>query len=315
MKFCPSCGKSIKKGTFCKECEPLPEIKVKEIKLRLCSGCSRYFHKNKWNRFNKIEHVIEKVAREQLIKQLEEFQVKVKLPKYTNNAGVNVKFEIEIIKGNNCFVLPGSLDITYCSICSKKDTEYFEGNLQLRNPTQYILDFIDNYFTNQNKRVLITKKIKQKNGIDIKITSKKHLQDLGNKLQDNFGGTLKISPHLQTFDHQTSKHVYRLNVYFKALDFNVNDVIKSDNKLIKISKLGKIVYGKDIKNNKSVSIDLKNKEYTVLEKHITSVSKIHPYTEILHPKTYQSVRIENKKKVQIGERVKVVIDGGESYIV
>ena len=105
------------------------------------------------------------------------------------------------------------------------------------------------------------------------------------------------------------------SIRYKDHDFIKNDVIKVDKKIIKISKLGKIIYGINIRNNKSVSIDLKDKEYKVLKQHKTSVTKIHPNVEVLHPDTYQSIRIENKADLKPGEKVNVVMDDGNIYII
>jgi NMD protein affecting ribosome stability and mRNA decay len=315
MRFCPGCGKKIKQGTFCENCEPLPNIKIKDIKLRICSDCNKFHHKNKWKKYDDLKKTIKNVVKEILIKQINDFEIKINLPELKKNPGINVDFEIKITKGKNVFILPGELNVTSCNICSKKTGDYFEGTLQLRNPNKDILKFIDNYFTNQNKKVVIQKKTKHKNGIDLKVTSKKHLHELGKKLHYTFGGILKISPTLHGFDHQSSKHVYRLNVYFKAHDFKKEDVIKIDNKIIKVNKLGKIIYGINIKNNKSVSIDIKDKEYIILKKYKTSVSKIHPNVEVLHPETYQSIRIDNKTDVKLGEKVNVVLDDGNFYII
>ena len=139
--------------------------------------------------------------------------------------------------------------------------------------------------------------------------------ELGSKLHFTFGGTLKQSVRLHSFDPQTSKHINRLNIYFEAHIFQAKDIVKIDNKLIKVSKLGKIIYGTNIKNNKSLTIDLKNKKYEVLKIHMTSVSKLHPNVEVLHPETYQSVKVENKANVKLGEKVNVVIDDGKVFII
>jgi NMD protein affecting ribosome stability and mRNA decay len=46
----------------------------------------------------------------------------------------------------------------------------------------------------------------------------------------------------------------------------------------------------------------------------TTVSKLEPQIEVLDPDTYQSVPVENSKKLKLGEKVKVVKDKGLFYV-
>ncbi len=92
--------------------------------------------------------------------------------------------------------------------------DYFEGVLQLRNPTEEIIAFIDHELET-NGRTIITKEEKHKDGIDLYLTSNGFLQKLAKRLKQKFGGELKINVRLHTRDRQTSKLVYRVNVYYR----------------------------------------------------------------------------------------------------
>ncbi|MBU0757941.1 MAG: hypothetical protein KKF44_07760 [Nanoarchaeota archaeon] len=315
MKFCPSCGKDIKEGVFCEDCEPLPDIKIKDIKIKTCSVCNKFLHQNKWKNYTTIHDAVVEVVSKGLEKQIKDFFVNPNLPPYKNNPGIKVEFLAEVVKGKNMFIVPGEINITSCPICSKEGTGYFEGILQLRKPTEEIISFIDDFFKAKQMSVLIIDKKKVKDGFDITVISKKILRDLAKKLSSEFGGILKESPHIHSYDNQTSKNIYRLNVYFEGHDFRTGDVIKHDDKVIKIAKLGKTIYGTDVRTGKSLSFKLNNKNYTLLKVYKTTVSKVSPTVEVLDPKDYQSKVVENKTTVKSGEKVKVVVENGKIYVV
>jgi len=93
--------------------------------------------------------------------------------------------------------------------------QYYEGILQIRNPSEEVLNFICNQFEN-NQKVWIAKHEKLKNGIDFYISSNKFLLALGKKLKKSFKGELKTSRKLHTRNRVTSKAVYRVTVLFRV---------------------------------------------------------------------------------------------------
>jgi len=92
--------------------------------------------------------------------------------------------------------------------------DYFEGILQLRNPSDEALNFVENQFKN-NEKVAIAKQVNLKTGIDLYVSSNKFLMQIGKKLKKSFKGKLILSRKLHTRNHLTSKNVYRLTVCFR----------------------------------------------------------------------------------------------------
>ncbi len=312
MRFCPGCGKEIEKGTFCKKCEPLPELKLKDILIKACPRCSTYLFQNKWKHYDDIEDSVMAVVKAMLEKQLDDYDIYPVVSEHKKNPGVFADFEAQVEKGRNTFVIPGKIQYVHCKNCSKQDTEYFEGVLQVRNPNPDIEKFIDAFF--KAEKAFISKMDKVKGGLDLHISSRKKLHELGGKLQVRFGGTLKESPRLFSRNTQTSKEVYRLTVYYLAPYYKEGDAIAVDGKVMKVTKVGKMVHGTDA-SGRSVAFDPKNKEITVLDKKTTTVSQVFPGIEILHPETFQQVPVENAADVKPGEKVKVVMHEGKCYIV
>ena len=156
MEFCPGCGK--KSNTICKDCRPQKEIHVKDISIKICADCKKYFYHNKWKKYKDIDSVIKKVAKE---------SVKEKLTKVTPlmknipiKPGVQREIGVEIEFNDIRAVIPASIEITYCNVCSKKQGDYFEGILQLRNIDNNILDFIQRYC--KNHKIFIVEEKKDK---------------------------------------------------------------------------------------------------------------------------------------------------------
>ena len=77
MNFCPGCGKRIK-AKFCADCLPVEKLDAKEIVVRICSVCKKYFSKNKWKYAKSEGEAVVNVATE-CIKNAKDF--KIVLPK------------------------------------------------------------------------------------------------------------------------------------------------------------------------------------------------------------------------------------------
>ena len=132
-------------------------------------------------------------------------------------------------------------------------------------------------------------------------------------LQKEFGGILKISPQLFSKSHLTSKDLYRVNVSFRLLDVKKGEVIKIDEKVVKITSIDKKIRGIDLLTAKKKNFDLKER-YKKLETAETVVVKTKPKLEVLHPETYQSTTLENPV-VTKKEKVVVAVDGNKLWLV
>lgn len=139
----------------------------------------------------------------------------------------------------------------------KKPSNYFEGVLQLRYPSREMLGFARREICKDNK-AHIAKEKKLDNGVDLWVSSQHHLQTVGKKLKEKFGGVLEVSCRLHTKSHVTSKELYRVSVLFKSLPFKKGDVIKLNNEDWKILLINNQVQLQNIKTGqkKRVKIDV-----------------------------------------------------------
>lgn len=197
---------------------------------------------------------------------------------------------------------------------SAERPKYFQGILQIRNPNEKIMNFALNEF---DKSVHYYSKIaKVRGGYDIYSSSNRFSRKLARKMYDTFGGELKESEKLFTQDKLTSKKVYRLNVLYRAPDYVSGDIVYDGKDIIVVTSMKKDrVHGIDIHSRKKKVIESKKvQERLVSEK--TSVTRVKPHPEALHPETYQSVEIENPVRgLNPGQEIDAVVVDGKLYMI
>jgi len=114
--------------------------------------------------------------------------------------------------------------------------DYFEGTLQLRNPTQEIVDFVE------NSGAQISKVEELKNGLDLYFVSQRALRSLGKDLGRRFSGELKTSNRLFTRNRLTGKEVYRVTVLFRCYNLRKGGIVAVRGISYKVLAVGKKVY-------------------------------------------------------------------------
>ena len=132
----------------------------------------------------------------------------------------------------------------------EKHSQYFEGTMQLREPTKEVTDYFNKLIS--EKKVRIAKIVKLKTGKDYYLDNNKAMLAIGKKLFERFGGELKTSRKLYTVKRQTSKKVYRVTVMFRPPKFKKGDIVNYRGSKLEVVMLKKQVLGKDIESGKKV---------------------------------------------------------------
>ncbi|HLC64843.1 MAG TPA: NMD3-related protein [Candidatus Nanoarchaeia archaeon] len=138
----------------------------------------------------------------------------------------------------------------------QKHSKYFEGILQLRNPSKEILDYI-NKAEDASRKPMISQLKKVKNGFDVYFISNDTLMSFGRTLQQKFGGEMKTSARLHTRSRQTSKELYRVSVLLRLPFYNVGDVIEVKGEMYKVLLMGKKVFASNLETGKKVTFRYK----------------------------------------------------------
>jgi NMD protein affecting ribosome stability and mRNA decay len=130
--------------------------------------------------------------------------------------------------------------------------EYYEGTLQLRNPTDEVLDYVDNSIKRDGK-VRISKMTELESGLDLQLSSQKFLTNLGNKLKEIFGGELVVS-RKETGFNKHGKAQFRVNVLFRQYPFKKGSVVKYRGEDYTIILLEHKVRIKNLETGKSITV-------------------------------------------------------------
>ena len=129
---------------------------------------------------------------------------------------------------------------------------YYQGILQLRDVSDEMLSFVQNQVAKRGD-VAITRTVRLSNGVDLYMTSQKFIRIVGKKLRDRFGGELKISSKLHTRSKQ-GKDLYRINVLFRLSEHKSGDVVLVRGERVRLLSIGKKVFARDLKTGKKVAI-------------------------------------------------------------
>ena len=135
-------------------------------------------------------------------------------------------------------------------------------------------------------------------------------------LKEEFGGVIKESPRLISEDKSTGKGLYRIWISIRIPEFEADDFVKYEGKIIQIKGIDKNrVVGEEISTNKKQNIPMKSIEDIELVKKAseiettTIISKSPKIIQILDPSDYSAVDLEMKDKFKdynIGDEIKLI---------
>lgn len=336
--FCPECGSTDKEmvGDICIDCflKEFQMIELPErIEVQICSHCNSKLEEGKWSD--------EFIPEEEIIYRALERNIKI--ADEVENEDINL--EIDQIKGTiaSCYVevvgeVHGTqidevhetevkLLKTVCPTCSKVQSGYYETVIQFRadsreiKPQEYKKadEVVERTLIKQSKKDKLAycpQIAKLKEGYDYYIGSFKTGKKVAEALTEEFGGIIKESPRLISEDKSTGKGLYRIWISVRIPEFEVDDFIKYENKIIQVSAITKSsVMGKELSNDKKHNIPMKNMEDIELVKKAseiettTIISKSPSIIQILDPSDYSAVDLEMKEEFSdynIGDEIRLI---------
>ncbi len=201
---------------------------------------------------------------------------------------------------------------------SARHANYYEAILQLRNPDDELIGFVNDAIKAQTD-VTLAKRKKVKNGFDYYLSSNRFAIELGRHLYRSFGGDLKITKKLFSQHRQTSKVLYRMTVLLRMAPFKVGDFILLEGNAYLLTSFTKKTYvAQNLETSKLLDLQLKELLRNA-EKHEpvnAVISKVHPHLEIIHPTTFQSIPVlpmQKNSNLVPGERTKVLVHEGKVW--
>jgi NMD protein affecting ribosome stability and mRNA decay len=259
MAFCPKCGKKGIKGVFCSDCTTVDvNIDFKDIVVTHCVECGKFLVINSWKDFEDPNEAIINVAMAR-IRNPSGFEIDYEsdfqpLHKPGLKQTVDVTVIVHTEKGDQEFVIPAEIENTYCNICRKKGSQYFEGVLQLRNASPELIDFMRTDIKKNENRAFIVKETIIKDSADFILNSNTYLRAVAKRINQRFNGELTEHAKLFSRDMHTSKDIYRMNVLFKQRSMKSGDIIDQKGRKVKIRSTGLNVSGIDIETGKKVFV-------------------------------------------------------------
>lgn len=345
--FCPECGSTDKKmvGDICIDCflKNFQMIEIpKRIEVEICSHCNSKLEEGKWSdEFIPEEEIIYR-ALERNIKVADEVENEI------------INLEIDQMKGTiaECFVeVVGEVEgsqieethdcevkilKTVCPACSKVQSGYYEAVVQFRADSREIKDeeyakadeVVERTLIKQSKKDKLAycpQIAKLKEGYDYYIGSLKTGRKVAENLKEEFGGIIKESPRLISEDKSTGKGLYRIWISVRIPEFEIDDFIKYDNKLLQVKDIDKNrVVGVELTTNKRHTVPLKNMEEIELVKKsdeietTTIISKSPNTIQILDPSDYSAVDLEMKDDFMdcnIGDEIRLIKIDNYIYLI
>jgi NMD protein affecting ribosome stability and mRNA decay len=178
--------------------------------IKVCEGCGKFFHRNLWSRYPSTKDAVESIVRDSI-----KTRKKIKVEATADEK--KIEAEIDADNGKERYIIPVKLEEGICNKCRKLIGKYFEGTLQLRDVDDKVLDYVAKDIESRvDEGVFVKEMTEYKNGLDIRVTSRKYLMTLGKKLKKRFGGTVKRTSRLFSVNKQTSKEMHRLTVLYRG---------------------------------------------------------------------------------------------------
>ena len=345
--FCPECGSTDRKmvGDICIDCflKDYQMIEIeKHIDVQICSHCNSKLQEGKWSEENIPEEEIIYRALERNIKINDEVENEIINLEINQIKGSTAECLIEVIgevqstqieETHECDV---QIKKTVCPSCSKIQSGYYEAVIQFRadnreiKPEEYekadeIVGRTLNKQSKSDKLAYCPQIAKLKEGHDYYIGSFKSAKKVAEALKEEFGGVIKESPRLISEDKSTGKGLYRIWISLRIPEFEINDFVKFEDKIIQVKSIGKnSIVGKDISSHKKHNIPMKHmsdiellKKFDDIEK-TTVISKSPHIIQILDPIDYSAVDLEMKKEFidyEIGDEINIIKIDNYIYLI
>jgi NMD protein affecting ribosome stability and mRNA decay len=322
-RFCPKCGKSIDKGVFCADCKP-HVLDYKPSNVKICCVCKKIFTHGSWKATDDPIGLITKEIRSKVKQKDVEVNVIGELPEL--KPGIRQFLTAEVIQDEVVHEVLCEVEVTYCLKCAKLGTQYFEGVLQIRNISEKSEKIIAHVLSKAAEQGnAVNKVVTHPKGVDYYMTNKRAMPKLAQKIIERAGGFYASSAKLFSHNHQTGKEIYRLNLLLELPDFNIGDVFFFKNKYIIIESFSKKISSRNLLTGKKVIFayaefkKIRDKDFDQAKKIIsseTTIIRLRPQQEVLHPENYQPVKVLNPlDDAKEDQKVKIIlIDKGAIII-
>ena len=294
------------------------------IDVTICSKCGAYKYKNTWvdEIFTEILRRIIK-DKYKIANELKKIDINPICQEKKEGAECKVYITGKII--DKTITEEHDLKVrfkkTVCETCSRQYGGYHEAIIQIRTDEkrklgkkelEEIISFVENIVENLqakgNRTLFITDIGKEHGGLDFFISDRQAAYLITKKIQEQYGGQIKQSS--KNIGMKDSKQIYRMTYLLRFFPFKKNDIINHENRYYMVER----VHANKIKmynlaNWEETSIDIKNVQNSKiiggeeLVKNYILVSQNREEIQIMNPDTYE-ISIVKKPNKEINVKSK-----------
>jgi len=138
-----------------------------------------------------------------------------------------------------------------------KRAEYYEATLQLREIKEKVIEYVEEEIV--RVKLTVAKKNKLKNGVDYQLSDNELTRALGKRLQQKFGGELKVTASLHT--RKNNKNLYRVTVLFRGINFKKGDIVDYQEDNYTVKSVDKDIFLQEIKTGKKIHLKYKEAKF------------------------------------------------------
>ncbi len=299
----------------------------KDVQLVMCKVCGRIRHEKRWTNADpakELEIRLEKCLIPAVGVVLDKVNVDVDPAQIETKKGVALATISGTFNGNKLhqeYDVPFSVLFNQCDKCSKNNEIYYEGAIQLRAVTPEIYAATMQIVKSMADRGVFANKI-EPNGegnYDIRLSNQRFIKTIGLELQRRFGGSVQNDAKLFSYDKQTSKNIYRVNVTYTAVPFKKHDIITNASEdYYCIDSIGKHIHVRSLDTDAPFKFDaVQLRAFSKVNPVKATVSKYKPYVTVLHPQTYQETEllpVPGTELPSIKEKtVKIIVVGSRLF--
>jgi NMD protein affecting ribosome stability and mRNA decay len=270
------------------------------VSLQYCPDTNLIFTQSRWKKADPA-HILEK----QIIKAVKiqrgilDPHIEVELPDDLNDGKAIVHVSAEV----NDQLINQSYDIEYhlqpqtSPIAAKATSQYFEGVIHIRNVTESFRPFIKQTLEHaREKGMFVTKETHGDNWMDLQITDQRIARTVGQKLQEQFGGELKVDAKHFSEDKQSGKIIYRSDITMIFFPFTKYALITKADETYVVSQLTKKATLENINKSEKIKITADEaSSYDVIKPTTIQITQQKPQLKGIHPQTYQEEIIIHKE--------------------
>jgi len=282
-RFCPVCGKDTERliDSLCQECfcREKDLLKLpKEIEIKVCGKCLRYFSGGRWVELGLDLEELLKSASEREVDQavavegLEECKTKIHAEEVKQKGRgtfhvrctVGVEGKVEEIKYAKRKEILVRAKVAQCEDCSRATGGYFEAILQVRGEgldgedKEGLLELAESEVGGMaGERTFISKSKVLRNGVDVYIGSLNAARKVAADMRKKFGGRVKESPKL-VGRSKGGRGLYRVNVLLRLPLLRPGEEIHFEGKELVVERMGgNLAICREKKSGKRVSVPLR----------------------------------------------------------